>query len=799
LKEAIMRLRFSNHPCSRAARVGFTILMAFVWCHGSVITLAQAQSAPSAVADRQQAIEALDRLMRLLDAYDRESPRDTFDPAAVVQSVGRDSTKLFEWVRDQTYWVPYQGALRGPVGVLMDHVGSSLDRALLLAELLRVTGEKVRLMHATLSPEQAKQVLGKMRPLPKEWLAPPESSDEKTNELADKYAARFGLEPLRLKAAIEKSALQADRIAEAAAGRAAEQAPLVTKAIEGIETKDRPQNLDRNLEQDATAAAADYWWVSRQDNNQWIDLDPTLPDTKVGSRAVDVQGEPLDYDGKLPANPAVCHEVRLQVTIGRWTAGKLEESPVLKQTLRPADVLGKRVSISYLPVGAEGETDLLKPGGDAPEQRLKDLVAKQHEWVAVLNIGSDTVIQSSFNDAGQINEKPNLDALAATGGSAAGAAKSAISAFDAPAPVESKPDSQLVAQWIDYEIHTPGRPVVQIRRQVFDFVGPATSAAPSLTNAQIVDRALGSLGETEILLQPCQFSQAFVTHLSTAGALANREVIKALASGDRSDPKFTNEQLDQIVPPPGEVNVLALARMQWSPVRGDAYLYQPNILTHHAMFKQNAAGHLVVREGFDIVTNNVAVRASDAAAARNIRLQQGVMDTATEAALAAGGDKVENTSELFTAAIARGEQWITLRDRNDTALTSLAISNEVRSRIEADLTNGYVVLVPKAAAESDGRSLMAWWRINPATGQTLGIGQNGWGTAAAERALIHARIMLKALLGFKCISSAMAGPNAGAGVAMCVAIGAAGAAGIGIGGLGGGVLSYAADILSAMK
>jgi hypothetical protein len=50
----------------------------------------------------------------------------------VVEQLGRDPQVLFEWVRDNTWWIPYRGVLRGPAGVLMDRLGNSLDRSLLL-------------------------------------------------------------------------------------------------------------------------------------------------------------------------------------------------------------------------------------------------------------------------------------------------------------------------------------------------------------------------------------------------------------------------------------------------------------------------------------------------------------------------------------------------------------------------------------------------------------------------------------------------------------------------------------------
>src|SRR6185295_829514 len=79
----------------------------------------------------------LEKLLGAVEAASRDLPRDTFDPKAVLARVGPDPGKLFVWVRDETSWVPYRGALRGAPGVLMDRLGNGIDRALLLGELLR--------------------------------------------------------------------------------------------------------------------------------------------------------------------------------------------------------------------------------------------------------------------------------------------------------------------------------------------------------------------------------------------------------------------------------------------------------------------------------------------------------------------------------------------------------------------------------------------------------------------------------------------------------------------------------------
>src|SRR5207237_10831197 len=129
--------------------------------------------------DLKKMADEMERAFKALEAAEKEIPRDSFDPKAIVEKVGKEPEKLFEWVRDKTYWVPYQGSLRGPIGVLMDRLGSSLDRALLLAELLRVAGHKVRLAHAELSKEQARELLPKLRPVPKDPLPPTPPTSKK--------------------------------------------------------------------------------------------------------------------------------------------------------------------------------------------------------------------------------------------------------------------------------------------------------------------------------------------------------------------------------------------------------------------------------------------------------------------------------------------------------------------------------------------------------------------------------------------------------------------------------------------
>jgi hypothetical protein len=221
----------------------------------------------------------------------RQIPRDTFDPQAIIETVGRDPQKLFDWVRTNTALLPYPGALRGSAGVLMDRGGSSLDRALLLAELLESTGSEVRLANATIAKEQAGQLL--------DHLIQGKPHSAATGEpTADARQAR------------DRVRRQADQIIKALGDPPAGESGDHAGAIDAL---------------------ADHLWVQWHDaTGKWIDLD--LDGLSIGKPARTIPF--TARTAKLPLDARDFHEVQVRVVIEAWQGGRLNTQTVLTQSGR---------------------------------------------------------------------------------------------------------------------------------------------------------------------------------------------------------------------------------------------------------------------------------------------------------------------------------------------------------------------------------------------------------------------------------------------------------------------------------
>jgi hypothetical protein len=301
---------------------------------------------------------------------------------------------------------------------------------------------------------------------------------------------------------------------------------------------------------------------------------------------------------------------------------------------------------------------------------------------------------------------------------------------------------------------------------VFDLVGPARRAAARAgvtapNESQRLDRGLALLGQTDVLVSGCDLSPQFVSHAGLSSVAAQREtIVKALRTGAAGFGEEGTDPARRLEPFPVALYSLAVSRRAWDRPAGapagvprrDVYVASPNVFCQHSRLRHDAREGVVSRLMLDVVHNDMAVRpggGGGGAAAFAARVRQGVLDTNAEALVLAKRTPRVNTADLYDAAkgAAGAAQWVVLRNAGDAGWSKLsALPADVKARITQDVAAGYwaVVAPPQRAAGArraagDG---IGWWRIDPLTGTTVGIGASGHGISFAEYAVAAGAIVM---------------------------------------------------------
>jgi hypothetical protein len=704
-------MRLADFRCG-GLRLSVAVAMALAWsglAHRAAAAPVAA-SRPSAVLTSlpaEQAARRLDTIITAMEQADKAAPRDDFDPAAVVAAVGKDPSTLTAWVRANTEWVAYQGSLRGAQGTLMDRRGNSLDRSLLLADLLSRAGAKPRLAHGRLTaPAAVLQTLRKAAQPPAGSTKRPFSDEE----AMIKTAQSLGVE----QSAFEALSLERRTVQDRMNARVASQAAMLAKMVPAPA---KPADDDPQL-----AALADHWWVQAQVGGEWKDFDAlAAADAKT---ALTTPSETMD-PRQLPAK--LLHEVTVTVVVERCFQGKLSEQTVLKHPLAAPQVIGESIELVHRP------ENFRPPKDQAADALKRDLLAVK-KWTPVLSVGSRKVTQKSFAADGSVESGGGGGGLGGFGGGMGG-----LGALGGDEDASAK--GSLTAEFLDFEIHSPGRPDLKIRRTLYDAIGPAARAAgkpqpPRDDEAARWSAVLSRLGPVQILPQVCRVPAQYQRHVISDRIVRARKAMLAYAA-DPDQPALRRAAAATLKGALEPAAALAAARFTLGEGADDVFIDRPNVLACRTVVatadRKAAPLGLSYALEFDIVNNDMGVRPSASDSAFSRRMVQGVADTVAEAWVLGALGPARNTSELFDRPQSMAEPAALVKP----AGTIQWNSDDIRQRALADAADGCAVVVARTAASAGQPSQQAWWRVDIATGSTLGVLEDGAHGSLLEYRLVE--------------------------------------------------------------
>jgi hypothetical protein len=659
--------------------------------------------------------EHLHRIDEMALASYRSVPMENLEVEALQQLLGDDVRELYLWVRDNTRWLPYAGSLRGATGTLRDRSGSSLDRALLLAELLYHAGHEARLVRAPLTPTHVAQLQDHWRtrsPITASRMAVPDKAT--VIALAQRYQRDPNDVYARLQASQQATAQFGQRLQQTTSQQAAALAQLL--------------GTDVGMHGQATAQAnqvTEHWWVQWRGSQGWRDLDPSWVTQEFGRRWLAATGDE-DYFAPTAVPDEAQHWLRVEIVAEQLHQGKLYEHVALSQRFRSAELTSEQLHIGVTPSRPPAAGKLVEQDLDVAALQ-RDLLS-QSEWLPVIRINDERVMQQAILADGSVQE-PTTGELSSAASAAMGSALGELSALG-DAPQDDAQPPQLSAVYVRFYVQQPGQAERRYERVLMDVLATAERQAPAtvptFSTAREQQRSAQLMSSLTVLAQNHFFNSAEDTRLRAGALLRLRKQLQGFAyvrqSADFSlvepllaDFQSRNLSLDQ----------LAFLRFIHAPQPQQLAITELNLLgfTEQVVLQDD----LHFRGGFDIIANPVSVLAADSGTVHAEKIRQGVLDTLLETELlpAQATPLYRNNTALDFATFVAGERdWQVLTEASDMTALDWPTHTLAQEKMRAALKDGHVLVAPQRLG-SDARA--SWWQYDPHSGTLLGFDAMGRG------------------------------------------------------------------------
>lgn len=583
------------------------------------------------------------------------------DPDVFAAALGNDPIRIFEFVRDAVAYEVYLGSLRGPRGTLLALAGNSVDRAALLGAMLHAAGQRVRYARGQLPEREARALVDAM------WQAPPEpvSSAGVQPALSPQTRATFE----RLEAATRRDlTLIRDRLKQANVSL----------------TRDPP---DPNQ---LVPEVQTHYWVQWQKDGTWTDLDPSFADAAPGRVYARVEAN-------FPVLPAdLSHQVTIRITVEESADGGPTTRQVLSHTVPAAGLAEGDVVLMHMPEGWSGPiTD--------PAQGISGALQFTGRVKPVILLGGQVVVGQIFQ------QRPVTSGLSGVPG--------LLGAGEGP--------RLATAEWLEVEFAGPGGTRETVSREIFDLVGPAARKAGKTLTPDEVRSRLERQDAPEV-------TAAFYHLFFATGRIDGRHAAGlAKAATPVSEPldlltilRWTNTLYTLL----SDTLLSRLPGEEGTIVR--FYPDSPRLL----ITELSVAGgkpRIVLDLRRDrvrgLATGRFADRLSSARVFRGVvngTLERVLLEhIAAEVRQKLQAPEVVSTSLVFDRAAA--EQVPILILPQERARLEAEQPEDGRARLEEDLSQGHLAVVPQRAVLVEGRPRLGWWRVDPRSGETVAVTDEG--------------------------------------------------------------------------
>lgn len=619
------------------------------------------------------------------DVTIHQSP-DVIDPmrvsvAAKQAELGNDAERLFGYVRDYIRDDLYRGVLRGAQGTLISEAGNSLDKAILLAELLTKAGYAVRFAQGTLDAPGAEALLAAAFQLNTRPPGPASAASSETKALAT---------------SVQK--------------RVQEQYDLIGKLLSAAGQKfptDPAASRASLIEETRT-----HYWVQYQQGGSWIDLDPSFPQSTVGRRYT----EASETFEAVPEE--LFHRVTVRVVLETQEANQRARRTLLAYSAKAHELSGQSVILTHQ-LGSwtkPKRMSELASGFSAAASALADALggfgaprpskpAYEDSAKPVLVVAGEHREGDAFAIRHPLNEGPGDPSLAAS----------------------------AISESIQFEFRSPTGDVETTERMIFDRVG---FAARQQGRGEIRSTPLGIEHPlaaifclsfyTGPLTNPVMLLKSDVSQTDQVPSEQNMALF-AMTSGLKAMNHAVSLLLDRSALPltvKGEPVLYAFAgpRLIISSLRRTSDYARLSIDLRRSQYRPLALTGAMLDKSFQL------------------QIVRGVLDGVIESQVMdlviASADPADqtvapdaySTSRVFREGARQGVAPKLLRRAEEWAPTP---ASDPAARVSQALANGNLVVLQDTIKIGD-KERTAWWQIDPSTGRTIAVTEEGLHEGAVE-------------------------------------------------------------------
>jgi len=520
--------------------------------------------------------------------------------------------------------------------------------------------------------------------------------------------------------------------------------PKFTGSVVGI-VPDDAEVSDPANDTELIEEAQDHEWVEYYNGTDWVSLDPSYKHSTIGQNLTSSTETYIETPDKKR------HFVTISVLYEKfdmWYQQRLISGEIFGDDIRETSLRYKIAT-----AGLVGRNVFLRHDVNSQySDKIPEVgpISITNTYIPQLHI-DDEVIQGDV-----IEEK----------------------FFFYPPGIE-KLTYEIIGEWLTFDVKAPGEEAERYERVIFDKIG-------------FVERYLGVIGwPMNVSLQitgsdiysisflPCEIEEEIEKLLSKRFGLIFNETEKAKEQYEEEEISITNfarslqKYSAELLFMQG---ILYGYRSDFASTRLsevfciNAYYNSPRIVISSLIYAKKG-DDLFLNVGIDLRKNNARVigrPSQNISAIFQFRMSRGFIDAEIERqviedllqSLEEKNDGIEissiSVSKVFQVAKESGIELILFNKNNIFLLESkrfwdhlgINLSIEARVRIIDAVVNGYHVIVPKKMINIGNLTTIGWYQIDPITGETMDVMENGLHMSASTFIIIVAILIIIIGVGF---------------------------------------------------